>query len=587
MKDKKEIRQKIINHLCGSGDELSDEFLNLLHTYDMGEAEGLLIKNELSKYVDSANDLDLIFNSKFMDYYKISIGLEDDLDIKLLKQYDDEIFKENLTGLYVKKDISYTELRKYCKDEDYLSIVEKQYPQSISEAVDTAVDILDAENIISIKKQEKSTFGNYVHFGLGLFMRNNFGINGGKARGLLEDFRNNFKWRFYQSDDVSGYLCDRIWDEIQENFDEIMKTKEDAQPVRELERECRDYYNDCEYEEAIKVSDEILKSNPQNHHALTYKILSHYYLKDYEKALNAADDVLETYHDYSRFLNLKAHILYLMGDEKGAMECLDTTSLNIGLLNKKLYLLLSMDKLDEAYELYQSLSDEILFDGFKIQVLVRKLAVNGKHDQAIECYNHIIRKLVKPYTHMLEFDFIDIQIIDWIKEDFRDYGLDLNKIHYNELYMSWIYKFTYEKPTKSCPICGAKLAPIVYTELNMHNISKFKGDEILRENVLDEFNPYTHMNEYYCRNCKKEYNMGINGVNMECSDNYLEEKYALEKIHDLGFSFYENRASKEDIKHYLFSLDDNELDALIEKLIGIGYLVEVEEDVYEYANVDN
>lgn len=134
--------------------------------------------------------------------------------------------------------------------------------------------------------------------------------------------------------------------------------------VRELERECRDYYKDCEYEEAIKVSDEILKSNPQNHHALTYRILSYYCLKDYEKALNAADNTLETYHDYSRFLNLKAHILYLMGDEKGAMECLNTTSLNIGILNKKLCLLLSMDKLDESYGLYQSLSDEMLFDGF-------------------------------------------------------------------------------------------------------------------------------------------------------------------------------------------------------------------------------
>lgn len=150
--------------------------------------------------------------------------------------------------------------------------------------------------------------------------------------------------------------------------------------------------------------------------------------------------------------------------------------------------------------------------------------------------------------------------------------------------MSWIYKLTYEKPTQTCPVCGEKLTPIVYTGQGMY---EFNDDEILRKNVLDEFNPYDHMNEYCCRNCKKEYNMGINGVNIESSDNYLEEKYALELIYDLGFSFYENRASKEDIKHELFSLDEFELDAFIEKLIGIGYLVEEEEDVYEYANVVN
>lgn len=267
-----------------------------------------------------------------------------------------------------------------------------------------------------------------------------------------------------------------------------------------------------------------------------------------------------------------------------AIECLDKSPINTGILNKKLYLLLSMDKLDEAYELYHNLNDEMLFNGFKIQSLSRKLAINGKHDQAIECYNHIIKRFIKPYTHRLEFDFTHIQIMDWIKVDFMDYGLDLNKIHHNELYMSWIDKFTYQNPTKLCPVCGEKLSPIIYTNEDM---SEFKNDEILRKNVLDEFNPYTHMKEYYCRNCKKEYNMGINGINIEYGDNYLEEKYALEKIYELDFSFYKNRASKEDIKHEIFAFDENELDAFIEKLIEIGYLVEVEKDLYKYADVSD
>ena len=101
MNDKTEIKKEIVDYLCGSGEGLSEKFLNLLQSYGMGEVEGLLIKNELLNCIDSASDINLIFDIEFRDYYNITLGLEDDLDIKLIKDYRGDDFKEHLSDQYV------------------------------------------------------------------------------------------------------------------------------------------------------------------------------------------------------------------------------------------------------------------------------------------------------------------------------------------------------------------------------------------------------------------------------------------------------------------------------------------------------
>lgn len=588
MNDKTEIKQEIVDYLCGSGGGLSEKFLNLLQSYGMGEVEGLLIKNELLSCIDLASDINLIFDSEFRDYYNITLGLEDDLDIKLIKDYRGDDFKERLSDQYVENKFSYSEFEKYTEDDEYWKLVKKQYPKSIKDAVDTVIDMLDIDDITSIRDYEKSTFRTRAHFGLGLFMRNNFGINNSRASGLLADFRKNSKMRFYQSDDVSGFLSEKIWDEIQENYDDIIaaKSENDDISISKLERECKSLYLEEEYGKVIEASDKLLKSNQTNHLALTYKILSYYYLEDYENALDTVESALVIYQDYSRFLNLKAHILYASGDVTQAIECLEIDRDDINFLNKKLFLLIKMGKLDEAYDFFKSLDDNVLFNGFKIQVLARNLAKEGKCSKAIECYNYILRKLIKPYSNKLEFHFRDIMILDWIKEDFIDYNLDLNKIYFNDLYISWIDKLNFKKPTEFCPICGEKLTPIVYKNLDYYTPSESKNNEIVRENTLSEFNPYTDIREFYCPNCKKEFDMGIRGIYFEeDGENYLQEKYGLEKIHEFHCSVYKGQVSKDTLDHDFFYFDDDELDAFISKLIAIGYIVEKEKDLYELKNL--
>ncbi len=585
MNDKKEVKQEIVDYLCGSGDELSEKFLNLLQSFGMGEVEGLLIKNELLSHIDSVSDMDLIFDVEFRDYYNITLGLEDDLDIELIKDYKSDDFKDHLSNKYVDNIFPYSEFQKYTEDEEYWSIVKKQYPKSVKEAVSTVIDMLDIEDINSIRDDEKYTFRTHAHFGLGLFMRNNFGINNNRASELLTDFNNKSEMRFYQSDDISGSLCDKIWEEIQENYDEIIQAKsEDGTPsVSKLKSQCRSAYRKEDYEKAIEASDKLLKLNRANHSALTYKTLSYYYLEDYDNALNTVESALKIYPDYSRFLNLKAHILYSAGDENKAMECLDKKYNDINFLNKKLLLLIKMGKLDEAYNFFKSLDDGVLFKGFKIQVLARNLAKAGKYSKAIECYNYVLKKLITPYTNKWEFHFDDVMILDWIKEDFIDYNLDLNQIYFNDLYISWIDKLAFKKPTEVCPICGEELTPIVYENSGYYRTSDSENDEIVRESTLGEFNPYTSIKEFYCRNCKKEFDMGIRGIYYKDTDNYLQEKYALEKIHELDCSFYKNQVSKDTLDHDLFYFDDKELDVFINKLIAIGYIVEVEDGLYEYV----
>ena len=417
MDNRKEIRLEIVNYLCGSDDKLSDRFIGLLKLSGMGVADGLVIKNKLMQKIDSQVDLDSVFKEAFKNQYKISIGLKDDLDIKLIKEFDDVCFKENLFDFYRLDGFPEDEFENYVYDVDYLNLCEKQYPQSIKEAVDMAIDVLDLKSIFKIKEMEKSLFNYYSHFGLGLYMRNQFGLNKGMAHKLTEEFSKETGRRFFQSDDMSGFLSDKIWMEVQNNFDEIVeiKSKKEEPPKDKKDNDFKSAYKSGEYNKVIKICEEILKSNPTDDVAVTYQILSYYYLKDCKKALNCTNRALKIFPGYLRFLNIKAHILFSLGCESEALDCLSGDDINT--LNKRLLLLLKNGKVNEAYETYKSLNDEIIFNGFKIQALARNLAKMGKHSEAIECYNKILKKKIKHYTRFY-YDYHDFDLFDKIKKDF-------------------------------------------------------------------------------------------------------------------------------------------------------------------------
>ena len=191
MSDKKEIRQEIVNYLCGE-EGLKEEFINLLKSGGLSEEDGHEIKEKLLNEIDSSKDLNLLFTTSF------------------------------------DRDFPSKELDKYTNNEEYLDLVEAQYPQSVEEALDILIEGLDKKDINIIKESSQDEFGISAHFGLALYVRNHFGLNNSKARNLISDIseKEGLEYILF-ADSLSGFLMDELWERIQRDYDEIILTKEE------------------------------------------------------------------------------------------------------------------------------------------------------------------------------------------------------------------------------------------------------------------------------------------------------------------------------------------------------------------------
>ena len=191
MSDKKEIRQEIVNYLCGE-EGLKEEFIDLLKSGGLSEDDGYEIKEKLLNEIDSSKDLNLVFVTSF-----------------------DRDFPSN-------------ELKEYTNNPSYLELVEAQYPQSVEEAVDILIEGLDKEDIKIVKESGKEEFGGLAHFGLALYVRNHFGLNNSKASNLISDIckKEGFESMLF-TDSLSGFLMDELWERVQRDYDKIILTKEE------------------------------------------------------------------------------------------------------------------------------------------------------------------------------------------------------------------------------------------------------------------------------------------------------------------------------------------------------------------------
>ena len=191
MLDKKEIRQEMVNYLCGK-DGLKDKFIDLLKSGGLSESDGYEIKEKLLNEIDSSKDLNLVFVTSF-----------------------DRDFPSN-------------ELKEYTNNPSYLELVEAQYPQSVEEAVDILIEGLDKEDIKIVKESGKEEFGGLAHFGLALYVRNHFGLNNSKANNLISDIckKEGFESMLF-TDSLSGFLMDELWERVQKDYDEIIRSKEE------------------------------------------------------------------------------------------------------------------------------------------------------------------------------------------------------------------------------------------------------------------------------------------------------------------------------------------------------------------------
>ena len=121
MSDKKEIRQEIVNYLCGE-EGLKEEFIDLLKSGGLSEDDGYEIKEKLLNEIDSSKDLNLLFTTSF------------------------------------DRDFPSKELDKYINNEEYLELVEAQYPQSIEDDLDILIEGLNKEDINIVKESSQDEF---------------------------------------------------------------------------------------------------------------------------------------------------------------------------------------------------------------------------------------------------------------------------------------------------------------------------------------------------------------------------------------------------------------------------------------------
>lgn len=96
----------------------------------------------------------------------------------------------------------------------------KKVPQSVEEAVEILMEEVDNRNKLAIKQMDKDNLVD-LHFGLGLYIRNNF-IHGKNNEELLESCGS----ADMQRDDASMVIMEAFWERLQgKNLDDLQKDK--------------------------------------------------------------------------------------------------------------------------------------------------------------------------------------------------------------------------------------------------------------------------------------------------------------------------------------------------------------------------
>lgn len=187
MRDKRQVKREIITCLCG-GEGLSPEFITLLEAGGLSEKDGEIIKRKLEDQIDSNYNLDLLFS----EYYR--------------KQLEDADY------------YPIEEMNEYTSDSQYLKLVKAQFPQSVDEACDILIGMLDEDDIQNVLKSDKFRFRLSQHFRLRMFIRNHFGINQNQSGALMGDISEKTGKLLFLKDDMSSYLLEELWEEVQRRY---------------------------------------------------------------------------------------------------------------------------------------------------------------------------------------------------------------------------------------------------------------------------------------------------------------------------------------------------------------------------------
>lgn len=187
-------------------------------------------------------------------------------------------------------------------------------------------------------------------------------------------------------------------------------------PIDKLLEECEMLDADGDHEGILEYTELILKVEPQNYHALSYRAMSLYDLERYEEALECTDRILETSPDYKHFQCLKIKIL--------------------SKLNRAL----------DAYGFYRSLGDDTP-DKDAVEMLAHALIGEEDYEKALECLDELSS------TNWL----FDYRIIDGYKRIKRHSDIDVSDRFDERYVMSWIDMIKCKGDDGACPVCGGNV----------------------------------------------------------------------------------------------------------------------------------
>lgn len=256
---------------------LKEKYDNLINYYGLSEKEGLEIKDACyvfcfecqnhefkvlrdfwigrkflivrEFYSNFRNHYDILLDNnkkslkKFFDYsnYKKLHGLMKDYLIQEDIKYhlkDDELREFLYNELYERNLLDYYECIDLSKKADSL-ISEKNIkelldefedsydfstPQNLMESIEYIIENTSREFIDKVYNSERDYISN-LHWSLGMYIRNEFGINNQSNKRLLENIKES-KYSWYgtnEPDFVSSAILDEFYDYVQENYDEIIK----------------------------------------------------------------------------------------------------------------------------------------------------------------------------------------------------------------------------------------------------------------------------------------------------------------------------------------------------------------------------
>ena len=254
---------------------------NLLQRYDMDyDKEGKIIENKL--WTDIKNGLPLArVDERFVEYFKEEYRKKHPNrktnfnEVELFVQRDneskrrlDEIlatsklffkftynrkgFTDEYLNLLSSKHLSYTDTfifqyflyekiqNEEIKSENFNDDVEKacdeyydkfiynrnNYPKTLEKAIAFLIRDLSEDEINEIKDMEKWRFTASYHFFLGMYIRNQYGINNRQNRELLSECEDNGEGIIpFMADSYSGFILGELWEEINRNYSKIISSK--------------------------------------------------------------------------------------------------------------------------------------------------------------------------------------------------------------------------------------------------------------------------------------------------------------------------------------------------------------------------